>query len=110
KAAGRWLDRLGLSHRRNHLPEQLSGGERQRVAVARALVSKPALLLADEPTGELDSTNAEKLVELLLSLHRELGQTLVVATHDSQLASRCRRLLEMKDGRIVTDREAPRPS
>jgi ABC-type antimicrobial peptide transport system, ATPase component len=109
KAAGRWLDRLGLSHRRNHLPEQLSGGERQRVAVARALVSKPALLLADEPTGELDSTNAEKLVELLLSLHRELGQTLVVATHDPQLAARCHRLLELKDGRIVADRAASHP-
>lgn len=103
-AATGWLERVGLAHRRDHLPAELSGGERQRVAVARALACEPSLLLADEPTGELDSTNAAKLIDLLCSLNQQLGQTLIVATHDPHVASGCRRLLAMKDGRIVDDR------
>ena len=94
------LDRLGMGPRADHRPSQLSGGELQRTAIARALVTDPALLLADEPTGNLDSANGEALLALLGELHAR-GQTIVLVTHDAGIASRAQRIVRMRDGRIV---------
>ncbi|MFE2326971.1 ABC transporter ATP-binding protein [Streptomyces sp. NPDC059385] len=95
------LDELGVADRRNHYPATLSGGERQRVAVARALMNRPALLLADEPTGALDSRSGEQVMDLLIDLN-QIGQTLLIVTHDRNLATRCAgRLVEMADGRVA---------
>jgi len=95
------LKQVGLEHRLNHFPAQLSGGERQRVAIARSLANNPSVLLADEPTGNLDSENAVHVVDLLLRLHRDLGTTLILVTHDMTIAGQASRTLRMKDGRIV---------
>jgi ABC-type lipoprotein export system ATPase subunit len=99
--ARRLLERVGLGHRLNHRPGQLSGGERQRVAVARALINQPMLLLADEPTGALDRAAAENLAELLVDLNQEEGIALLVITHSLELARRMGRVLELREGRLV---------
>lgn len=97
------LESVGLSARAGFYPSQLSGGEEQRVAIARALVNSPALLLADEPTGELDSDNAGKVLDLLEALHRERQTTLIVVTHNPEVARRARRHLTLRDGRVESD-------
>jgi putative ABC transport system ATP-binding protein len=96
------LEKVGMSHRSKHLPSQLSGGQQQRVAVARALAGDPAVLLADEPTGNLDSKNGEAVMDLLSALHRE-GATIVMVTHDNRFASRADRTVHLFDGRIVKE-------
>ncbi len=96
------LTRVKLDDRIDHLPNQLSGGQRQRVAIARALVTNPSILLADEPTGNLDSRTTVEIMELFDELHHE-GQTLIVVTHEDEIAQHCRRVVEMKDGRIFDD-------
>ena len=97
------LDELGLGERADHYPVQLSGGEQQRVAVARAVARRPALLLADEPTGNLDSATGKRIIELIVGLNRSLGSTLVLVTHDAALAGHADRLVTLRDGRIVSD-------
>lgn len=97
------LQSVGLEHRLHHYPIQLSGGEQQRVALARAFISQPSILLADEPTGNLDSQTGDRIIELLWQLHQEQGSTLVLVTHDASLANRAQRTLTLQDGRLVTD-------
>jgi lipoprotein-releasing system ATP-binding protein len=99
--AGQLLDRVGLGERLAHRPGMLSGGEQQRVAVARALVMRPALLLADEPTGDLDEGTAESLHQLLREMHHDFGLTSVIATHNQRLAAACDRVLRLQEGRLV---------
>ena len=100
------LESVGLGHRLNHYPAELSGGERQRVAIARGLANQPSVVLADEPTGNLDSESAVQIIELLLDLHHQLGMTLVLVTHDPGIAARASRIIRMKDGRVVSDQPA----
>jgi putative ABC transport system ATP-binding protein len=100
-AAARLLAEVGLAERAHHYPAQLSGGEQQRVAIARAVALSPPLLLADEPTGNLDSTTGGAIVDLLLALNRERGSTLVLVTHDAALAGRAARAVALRDGRVV---------
>jgi len=95
------LERVGLADRRDHYPVQLSGGEQQRVALARAFATHPPILLADEPTGNLDSENGRVVLDLLLSLNRQEGTTLVLVTHDQELAARADRRIQLRDGRIL---------
>lgn len=95
------LARVGLGHRRNHYPSEMSGGEQQRVALARAVAPRPAILLADEPTGNLDAANGAAIIELLFTLQAETGATLVLVTHAPDLAARCSRLVRLADGRLA---------
>ena len=101
--AGELLERVGLSHRLHHYPVQLSGGEQQRVALARAFMTRPPMLIADEPTGTLDSTNGQHVLELLVRLNREEGTTLVLVTHDPKLAAYAERVITLSDGCVLTD-------
>lgn len=95
------LARVGLGHRRSHYPSEMSGGEQQRVALARAVAPRPAILLADEPTGNLDAANGAAIIELLFTLQAETGATLVLVTHAPDLAARCSRLVRLADGRLA---------
>ena len=97
------LDVLGLEDRREHLPSQLSGGQQQRVSIGRALMNSPGIVLADEPTGNLDSKNSQEIVELLKLFNREYGQTLIVITHDESIALQAKRIIAIEDGRITRD-------
>jgi ABC-type lipoprotein export system ATPase subunit len=108
--ATRLLTRVGLAERLNHRPGQLSGGERQRVAVVRALINQPELLLADEPTGALDQASAKQLAQILIELNREEGVALIVVTHARDLANRMARLLELKSGNLVESARTPDPT
>jgi len=100
------LKLVGLENRLDHFPSKLSGGERQRVAIARSLANEPSLLLADEPTGNLDSENAHAILNLIIRLQQEQGRTMVLVTHDPSIAERAGRILRMKDGQIVSDQIA----
>lgn len=103
------LDKVGLGERFSHYPAQLSGGEQQRVALARAFSSKPSILFADEPTGNLDEETGDRVIDLLFRLNSDAGTTLVVVTHDSELARRNQRILRLKGGKVLTDASAVHP-
>jgi len=107
RRAAALLDRVGLGDRHQHYPVQLSGGEQQRVAVARAFVTHPRFLLADEPTGNLDSQAGRRIIDLLLELNRDQGSTLVLVTHDVELARLVDRVVPLRDGRLVTGHDGP---
>ncbi|HPD45900.1 MAG TPA: ABC transporter ATP-binding protein [Anaerohalosphaeraceae bacterium] len=96
------LEKVGLGHRINHLPKQLSGGEKQRVAIARALVTRPKFLLADEPTGHLDTENSQQIVEVFKRLNEEEGLTIIIATHDARIGAQTGRVIYLQDGRIAS--------
>jgi len=105
------LKSVGLEHRLNHFPAKLSGGEKQRVAIARSLANGPSVLLADEPTGNLDSENTQHILELIIRVHREKNMTMVLVTHDLNIARLASRTIQMKDGRIVDDHlQSPVPA
>jgi ABC-type lipoprotein export system ATPase subunit len=103
------LELVGLAQRATHRPNELSGGEQQRVAIARALVNEPAVILADEPTGELDSTTSEQLMAMLRGLNRERGVTVIIVTHDAGVAERTDRIVRLSDGRVVSDGRTAAP-
>jgi len=102
EAATEVLDKVNLAARREHYPRQLSGGEQQRVAIARAFVTSPAVLFADEPTGNLDAATGERIIDLLFELNRASRTTLVVVTHDQAIAQRCGRIIRIEAGRVVS--------
>jgi ABC-type lipoprotein export system ATPase subunit len=102
EAATEVLTQVGLADRLDNFPNQLSGGQQQRVAIARALVNNPAIILGDEPTGELDSVNAEAIMDLLITLNKERGQTIIIVTHNREIAERCRTVVTMRDGEIAS--------
>ena len=106
--AREWLDRVGLSHRLTHYPRQLSGGEQQRVAIARAFAMEPRVLFADEPTGNLDTATGQKVVELLFEINRDAGTTLILVTHDANLAKQCDRSIRLEAGKVVDSSAAER--
>jgi putative ABC transport system ATP-binding protein len=108
--AQRQLEAVGLGHRLHHYPEQLSGGEQQRAALARAFVTEPKLLLADEPTGNLDGATGQAIIELMFELRARAGTTLMLITHDRALAGRCDRVLHLADGKITGDEHRLRPA
>ncbi len=101
--AREWLERVGLSHRLGHYPKHLSGGEQQRVALARAFAPAPKLVLADEPTGNLDAQTGERIIDLMFAINAQQGTTLVLVTHDEAIARRCHRVLRMHGGRLVAE-------
>ena len=101
--SGQWAERVGISHRLNHFPSQLSGGEAQRVAIARAVIHQPALVLADEPTGNLDSETGRTILEVLMSMNRDSGTALLLATHDPAVAAAAGEVIKMRDGHIMRD-------
>jgi putative ABC transport system ATP-binding protein len=104
------LNEVGIGERMHHYPAQLSGGEQQRVAIARAVANRPPILLADEPTGNLDSTTGRRVIDLLVQWHKDLQNTMVLVTHDTALASCADRMIFLKDGRIVDEKTAPFPA
>ena len=104
------LKRVGLADREDHYPSQLSGGEQQRVAIARALAHSPNVLLADEPTGNLDLNTGAKIIEMLFELNAETGSTMVLVTHDTEVARRCQRVFHVDNGRLVEDKEHALPA
>jgi putative ABC transport system ATP-binding protein len=108
--AGAGLEAVGLGHRLTHYPGQLSGGEQQRTALARAFAAEPDLILADEPTGNLDQRTGGQIIDLMFELSRKRGATLVLITHDPALAARCDRMVQLQDGRIVDDGQAASPA
>ena len=101
--SGQWAERVGISHRLNHFPSQLSGGEAQRVAIARAVIHQPALILADEPTGNLDSETGRTILDVLIDVNRDSGAALLLATHDPAVAAAAGEVIEMRDGLITRD-------
>ncbi len=103
------LQKVGLGDRGHHYPAQLSGGEQQRVSLARAFSNQPQILFADEPTGNLDAETSEKIIELIFALNREAGTTLVLVTHDLELAARTGRIIRLKGGKVVSDEESSKP-
>ena len=106
---GEWAERVGISHRLDHVPAQLSGGEAQRTAIARAVVHDPVLLLADEPTGNLDSANGRRIVNLLQEVNRGSGTAVLLVTHDPVVAAVADRVVEMRDGRLLSEADRSRP-
>lgn len=100
----RLLESVGLGDRLDHRPTELSGGEKQRVAIARALINDPEIILADEPTGNLDSASGQQIIDLLTMLNRN-GKTVIIITHDQEIANHCRRVISLQDGRIISDRQ-----
>ena len=101
--SGQWAERVGISHRLNHFPSQLSGGEAQRVAIARAVIHQPALILADEPTGNLDSETGRAILDVLIDVNRDSGAALLLATHDPVVAAAAGEVIRMRDGLITRD-------